>query len=320
VRVAAVVHPTTLVGKELRERLEARADLCSELRLLSDDEDEIGQLTEAAGGVAFVARLDAESTEGVDLVFLCGEIERDRATLARLPRSAVAVLLSRGATVDDAPAAVGGVQAEMLAGQQLALSPHPAAVAVVLLLDALSTFRPERAAATVMVPVSEFGDRGIDELFEQTRGILAFSGTPRGKVFPAQIAFNLLPSTEDALEVERAARQALGRDVGLALQLVQGGVFHGVAVSLRVELAEHPTPAELRKRLGAARAVTLARDPRKASPVAIAGEESLQVGEVRAAGEPGAYWIWATMDNIVRGGALNALDLAEAMLAAGRPS
>jgi aspartate-semialdehyde dehydrogenase len=93
-----------------------------------------------------------------------------------------------------------------------------------------------------------------------------------------------------------------------------------VAVSLRVELAEQPTPAEVRKRLGAARGVALARDPRKASPVAVAGEESLLVGEVRAAGEPGAYWIWATMDNLVRGGALNALDVAAAMLAAGRPS
>lgn len=319
-RVAAVVHPTTLLGKELRERLEGRADLCSELRLLSDDEEEVGQLTEAAGGAAFVSRLDEESLEGVDLVFFCGDIERDRATLSRLPRTAVAVLLSRGATVDDAPAAVGGVHPGMLAGQQLALSPHPAAVALVLLLDALAPFRPRRASATVMVPVSEFGDRGIEELFEQTRGILAFAGTPRGRLFPAQIAFNLLPSNESAHEVERAARQALGGDVDLAVQLVQGGVFHGIAVSLRVELAEQPGPAEVRKRLGTARAVSLARDPRKASPVAVAGEETLLVGEVRAAGAPGAYWIWATMDNLVRGGALNALDLAEAMLAAGRPS
>jgi aspartate-semialdehyde dehydrogenase len=304
----------------LRERLEGRADLCSELRLLSDEEEEIGQLTEAAGSAAFVARLDEDSLEGVDLVFLCGEIERDRVTLVRLPRTAVAVLLSRGATVDDAPAAVGGVHAEALAGQQLALSPHPAAVALVLLLDALCDYRPVRASATVVVPVSVFGDRGIDELFEQTRGILAFSGAQRSKLFPAQIAFNLLPSTEDAHEVERAARQALGREVDLAVQLVQGGVFHGVTVSLRVELAGQSTAAEVRKRLGGARGIALARDPRKASPVAVAGEESLLVGEVRAAGEPGAYWIWATMDNLVRGGALNALDLAEAMLAAGRPS
>lgn len=319
-RIAAVVHPTSLLGKELRERLETRADLCTELRLLSDDEEEVGQVTEAAGAAAFVARLDEDSLDGVDLVFLCGEIEGDRATLARLPRTAVAVLMSRGATIDDAPAAVGGVGAEALAGQQLALSPHPAAVALVLMLDALAGFRPRRATATAMMPVSEFGEPGIDELFEQTRGILAFSGAPRGKLFPAQVAFNLLPSTEDAYEVERAARQALGGDVDLSVQLVQGGIFHGVAVSLRVELAEPATPADVRKRLGAARAISLARDPRKVGPVAAAGEESLLIGEVRAAGEPGAFWVWATMDNLVRGGALNALDLAEAMLAAGRPS
>ena len=58
---------------------------------------------------------------------------------------------------------------------------------------------------------------------------------------------------------------------------------------------------------------------RPQGPAAAAGEETLLVGEVRAAGQPGTFWIWATMDNLVRGGALNALDLAEAMLAAGRP-
>ena len=75
--VVAVVHPTSLLAKELRERLEARSDLCRELRLLSLDEEEIGAVTESAGAAAFVGRLEPDSLAGVDLAFFCGDIARE---------------------------------------------------------------------------------------------------------------------------------------------------------------------------------------------------------------------------------------------------
>ncbi len=319
-RSIALLHPSSLIGKELRERLEGRPNLCRELKLLSIDEEEIGAVTEAAGAAAFVGRADSDAFDGVDLVFLCGDIAHDRRVLELLPSGLPAVLLSRGATSADAPGAVGGVNSDALVGVERATSPHPAAVATVLLLDALAPFEPLRAEATAITPVSSFGNAGIDELFEQTRAILTLTGTPKGKIFPAQIAFNLLPTTEDVAEVERLARQALGTPTPLSLQIVQGGLFHGLGLSLRTELAQHPSASDLRKALGKARAIEAVRDPRRLGPAAVAGEENLLLGEVRAAGEPGQYWIWAAMDNLVRGGALNAIELAETMISAGRPS
>jgi len=320
-KVVAVIHPTSLLARELRERLEARPDLCGELRLLSDNDEEVGTLTESAGAAALVARLGPDSLEGVDLAFVLGDIERVRASLGQLPRGLPAVLLSPGATEEDAPAAVAGVHVEGLVGRERVASPHPAAIAVSLLVDALGPLKPRRAAATVLLPVSMLGDAGIEELFEQTRGILAFSGAAsRAKLFPAQIAFNLLPAEEDGAGVADAARRALAGTVELAIQLVQGGVFHGLAVSLRVELEGNPEPADVRRLLGRARGIALARDLRKLGPVASAAEEKLLVGAVRRAEAPGSYWIWSVMDNLTRGGALNALELGEALLALGRPS
>ncbi|KAB2957129.1 MAG: hypothetical protein F9K18_12880, partial [Thermoanaerobaculia bacterium] len=107
--VVAVVHPTSLLARELRERLEARPDLCGELRLLSDTEDEVGTITESAGAAALVGRLGAEALEGVDLAFVVGDIERVRESLRQLPPGLPTVLLCAGATEDDAPAAVAGV-------------------------------------------------------------------------------------------------------------------------------------------------------------------------------------------------------------------
>ena len=317
--VVAVVHPTSLLAKELRERLEAMPELCRELRLLSLDDEEIGAVTESAGAAAFVGRLEPDSLEGVDLAFFCGDVSRERPALRALPRGTAVVLLSRGASDEDAPYAVAGVRLDALAGHDRLTSPHPAAVAAALLLAPLSGLGLRRAHATILMPVSLLGDAGIDELFEQTRGILAFAGNPRGRLFPAQIAFNVLPGADDAAAIERAAAAAAGLAAPLSLQIVQGGIFHGLAVALRVELDGRPEAAELRKALGRSPAISLVKESSKLGPVAVAGGEKLLVGEVRATGEPGAYTVWAVMDNLVRGGALNALELGQALLAAGKP-
>jgi hypothetical protein len=319
--VVAVVHPTSLLARELRERLEARPDLCSGLRLLSLDEEEIGALTESAGGAAFVGRLDADSFDGVDLAFLCGERGGGSESLRMLPLHLAAVMLGPGAEESGAPPAVAGVRPETWAGQERLASPHPAAIAVVLLVEALASLEPRRAEATVILPVSEIGDPGIEELFGQTRAILAFDGAAaRPRRFPAQIAFNLLPAAEQSEEIERESRRALGRELDLGVQVVQAGVFHGLAVSLRVELAGAADAAAVRRQLGRGYGIELARDPRKVGPVAVAGAEKLLAGAVRAGETPGSFWIWAVMDNLVRGGALNALELGAALLGCARPS
>jgi len=315
-----LVHPTSLVGKELRERLENRPDLCRELHLLSNDETEVGTLTEIAGAAAFVGRLEEESFDGAGLALFCGEVGIDRPALALCPEAVPAIVLSRGAGPAEGAVAVAGVRPEGWLGRTRLVSPHPAAVALAQLLAPLAAFEVRRAVATVVMPVSVAGDAGLDELFEQTRGILAFSGNPKGKLFPAQIAFNLLPSADDAELAAESAREALGCDCPIALELVQGGVFHGLSVALHVELGTRPAAAEIRKRLGRSPGVAVAKDGRKLGPVAAAGEERLLVGEVRATGDEGGYWIWAVMDNLVRGGAANALALAERLLGAAPPA
>lgn len=319
-RSIAVIHPTSLVGKELRERLEARPDLCRELRLLSSDEDEVGTLTESAGAAAFVGRVESDSFDGVDLVFLCGDAASDREALRQVPASMPAVVLSRGATAADGTPAIAGVAADARLGAQRLLSPDPAAVGVGLLLHTLAPFAPKRAVATVVQPVSTAGDPGMDELLEQTRGILAFAGAPKGKVFPGQIAFNVMPVAAGATEVAALAAAASGVDCPVDVEVVQGGVFHSMAISLWVELGEEAEAAEVRKRIARSPAVSAVKQTDHLGPVAAANDERLLLGAVRAAATPGGYWVWAAMDNLVRGGALNAIGLAEELLGVGPAS
>lgn len=74
----AIVHPMTLLGKELRETL----DRLQDVRLLSNREDEIGTLTEVAGAAAMVTRYEPEKLQGASIAFLCGTMEDNRPILA----------------------------------------------------------------------------------------------------------------------------------------------------------------------------------------------------------------------------------------------
>jgi aspartate-semialdehyde dehydrogenase len=315
----AIVHPNTLLGKEILERLAVRPELTDDLRLLSDDPDEIGTVLDAAGAAALVTAID-DGFDGVDLALFTGAAADDARAAERLGDGTLAVFASAGGAPADAPAAIAGFAAADRLGVSRLASAHPAAVALAHLLSPLRALGLRRAHATVVLPVSMQGSAGIDTLFDETRSLLTFSEQKKkSQLYPAQVAFNLLPATEAEAAVEQQLAAALGAAIELSVGLAQAGVFHGLAVSAAVELDAEVDRKAVERALDAAPQVERPRDPKKIGSAAAAGEENLLVGAVRASG-PGRFRLWAAMDNLVRGAALNSLDLAAELIAAGRPS
>jgi aspartate-semialdehyde dehydrogenase len=313
----AVVHPVNLLGKELRESLgRGAAGLqWQEVRLLSTIADEIGTLTEAGGAAAVVQRYEPGSLDGVSVAFFCGPIAANRALLAELPPEVTAVVLSPDASLADGHPVVAGINTRPRGakngGSEVLLSPHPAVVLLAHLLHPLTAFEPREAVATLIQPVSLYDDVGIEELFEQTRQIIAITPRWRSPVFGAQIAFNLLPgaSPETAAETVVASLAAvLPAPVPVAIQVVQGGVFHCLALSLHVRCGSGASPQAIRKAIAASPYVELAKDARHLGPIDAAASDKVLLGSVR--GDLGGFWIWAVMDNLTRGGAVNALEIA----------
>jgi aspartate-semialdehyde dehydrogenase len=315
----AVVHPTTLLGKELLERIAVRPQLAADLRFFSTDEEEIGSVLDATGEAAFVARAEEGVFDGVDLALFAGSPAADARAAGWLPNATLAVFASPESAPAGTLAAVAGFGAEARLGSSRLASAHPAAVGLAHLLGPLRARGLRRAHATAVLPVSTLGAAGIDALFEETRAVLTFSEPKRSRFFPAQIAFNLLPAEEREAHVEEQLAGALGSGLDLSVGLAVGGVFHGLALSVAVELDPRTGVEELRRALGGSPAVERARDAKRLGSAAAAGEENLLLGAVRALGG-GRFRLWAVMDNLVRGGALNSLDLAEELLATGRPS
>lgn len=315
----ALVHSVSLAGKEIAERLAQRPGLCSDLRLVAVDEAMVGTLTEGIDGAAFVARVEEGSFDDVDLAIFCGPIELDRQALALLPPGGRAIVASHGATTADGVPAIAGIEEFSWLGQDRLLAPAAAAVGLTRLLAPLRAFGLRRAVATTLLPASELGTAGIDALFEESRALLAMAKPAKPVHFPAQIAFNILPSTIPGSEIARQTEVALGLEGQVAVQTAQASVFHAVTLSLFVELDRPTDAAALRKLLGRSGAGTLAKRPLALGPVQAAGEEELLIGDVQEAGG-NAFWIWATIDNLTVGCAGNVVRLAEKLLRPGSAS
>jgi aspartate-semialdehyde dehydrogenase len=313
----AIVHPTTLLGKELRECLgRGNASIpWQELRLLSTLEEEVGTLTDAGDAAALVQRYEPGSLDKVSAAFFCGPAAANRPLLAELPAEVTAVLLSPDAGVADGYPVVAGINSRPGGTANVLLSPHPAVVLLAHLLQPLAAAcDPRQVAATVIQPASTFDEPGVEELFEQTRQIVAMTERRPAAVFGAQLAFNLLPAmraNEAAADIAAALAAVLPEAPPLAVQLLQGGVFHGLAVSLHLRADNAPSLPALRKALLASPYVAAAGDAAHLGPIDAAASDKILLGPLRK--DEQGIWIWAVVDNLTRGGALNAIEIAAAV-------
>lgn len=318
---AAIVHPSTLLGKELRETLARDRGPFSELRLLSTDETEVGNVTDGLDGAAFILRADALAFDGVDVAFCCGPIASIRPLLAELEDSTAAVLLSTDSTLEDGQPVVAGLGAPPTA--RVLVSPHAAVVTLAHLLAPLHELGLAEAVATVIQPASQHEEVAFETILAETRALLAFAAKPEPAVFGRQLAFNIFPvddqgATSAQLAAVLADRpEAGGQVIPVAVQLLQGGIFHGLSLSLHVRLRRTATVDELVDRWTAGGVVALVDDEERGllGPIDSAGRDEILLGPVRAdQGRPNAFWVWAVADNLTRGGALNALAVGRQLL------
>ncbi|HYU31017.1 MAG TPA: Asd/ArgC dimerization domain-containing protein [Thermoanaerobaculia bacterium] len=309
----AILHPSNLLGKELTETIENRARQWREIRLLSTSEEEVGSLTDLAGAAALVARYEPESLQGISTVYFCGPIKANRPLFADLPPGATGVVLSPDATPEDGVPVVAGVNTEAAHPGTVLVSPHPAVVLLAHLLQPLRDLSPESVVATVIQPASMHDNPGLEELFEQTRSILSMSGQRPSSIFGTQLAFNLIPTTADALPLGQTLQRVIGgEDLPVSLQVVQGGVFHSLTVSLYLRLRGNASAQALRKAFNGHPYLELVEHPKRLGPIDAAASEKVLFGTIRK-DDLGGFWIWAVMDNLTRGGALNAVEIVEAI-------
>lgn len=330
----AIVGAASLKGKEVAELLNERNFPAVDVKLLDDDET-LGQLEAMGNEVTFIQSVRAEQFERVDFTFFASDPDCTRKNWTIAQRAGSAIVDLSYALEDEPSAALRSIWIERERGltQQLELQPGPAVVAhpaaVVLALLVLRAARAgtiRRVVATVFEPASEHGQRGMDELHQQTVNLLSFQQLPKA-VFDVQVAFNLIARYGDAstptLEtVERRVQKHYNRIAGKdvpqpSLLMVQAPIFHGHAFSIFLEMEQSLAVGDLTQALTGEHVAITRSAEESPSNVNAAGQGEILLSVGRDANHENGFWLWAAADNL-RISAVAALECAED-IAATRP-
>jgi aspartate-semialdehyde dehydrogenase len=315
VTILAIINPQSLLGDATKHELSRRKGLWSEVRLLATDPEQVGAVTDFAGNAALVQECDAENLQGVDLAIL---LHGDPALAPALPAGAALLVVDPIHDWPEGTLAVGGVESVLTEqrSDSLFISPAPAVILLAHLLQPLTALGLSSAVAQVLMPASNHDQAGLDELFSQTRSILAMAEDRATEVFGKQIAFNLLPVTSDQSTHLEHLRRILGEKPAVALQIVQAGVFHSLACNLFVSFQKDPGPEKVRERLAAQPRIDLVAEGELPGPTDAAAREEILVADLRPSpSHPASYQLWAVMDNLTCGGASNVVEIVENVLA-----
>jgi aspartate-semialdehyde dehydrogenase len=328
---AAIVGAGSLKGKELAEMLNERNFPAADIRLLDDDES-LGQLEAMGDEISFIQRVRAEQFEHVDFTFFASDEDSTRRSW-KDARDAGSAIIDLSSVLEDQPGAtVRSLWIERERGQvavpELQPGPcvtaHPAAVALaLLLLRARKAGTIRRVVATVFEPASEHGQRGMDELHQQTVNLLSFQPLPKD-VFDAQVAFNMVArygqKSQPALNsVEGRLLRHYGKIAGddaprPALFLLQAPIFHGHAMAVFLEMEQAVDSAALTSALTGDHVAIPGAEEDAPSNVSSAGQADIQLSIKADPTRSHGVWIWAAADNL-RISALTAVECAESMTA-----
>ncbi|HKH78457.1 MAG TPA: aspartate-semialdehyde dehydrogenase [Solirubrobacteraceae bacterium] len=336
----AVVGATGQVGTLMLKLLRERSFPASEIVPFASERS-VGR--ELAGGL-IVQGLDEESVQGFDIALFSagGAISGEWAPRFADAGAIVIDNSSRWRMHEDVPLVVSEVNPDALAAHHgIVANPNCSTMQLAVALKPIHDEAGiERIVISTYQAVSGTGKRAIDELLDQSRALLAGSGMGAERVSPGsaereieppdayahQIAFNALPHAgvfaagEDHTDEERKlineTRKILGDpDIRISATCVRVPVVNGHSEAVNVQTRRELSPERARELLDAAPGVTVLDDPAAALyPLAIdaSGQDDVFVGRIRR--DPGherALDLWIVADNLRKGAALNAVQLAE---------
>jgi aspartate-semialdehyde dehydrogenase len=306
---AAIVGASTLVGRELAEQLNQASGVAWHISLL-DDEDAIGQMTVAGDEPLVIQSLTPGAFERMDVVFFTSDAAMVRTHWREAQASGAGIVDLTGTLTGESGAAVlaPGVSASGIDLATTVVVPaHPAAVMLALVAVRLKArFGVGKLIATLLEPVSEQGKAGLDELHQQTVGLLSFGAVPKD-VYDTQVAFNLTPGLgPDAKASLVATAQRIRKDFAavaagceLALQVVQAPVFNGHTASVFVALPETVTEQAVRDAVFGGVVVAAPDDEGGPSNLSASSQKQVLLMVRQDEAVAGGFWLWMAADNLI---------------------
>ncbi len=329
----AVAGATGAVGNQMIACLEERDFPVGNIRLLASDRSR-GRTLKFKGKDHPVEVMDENSFKGVEIaLFSAGGGTSQRFAPIAAAAGAVVVDNSSAWRMDpDVPLVVPEVNPHAVAGytkKGIIANPNCSTIQMVVALCPIHKKAGiKRIVVSTYQAVSGTGQKAIVELTEQMKAWAA--GAPmEHKVYPHRIAFNCLPHidvfgangyTKEEMKMVNETRKILeDHDIAVTATTVRVPVFYSHSEAVNIETREKITPAEVKKLLASAPGVKVVDDPQNAVyPLAIdaAGQDLTYVGRIREDESiDNGINMWVVADNIRKGAATNAVQIAEILAA-----
>lgn len=330
----AVVGATGAVGAKMMETLEKRSFPVARVKLLASARS-VGRKLRFKGEEIAVEELKEDSFEGVDIALFSAGGSRSKQFAPIAARAGCVVVDNSSAfRMDpDVPLVVPEVNAEQVAAHNgIIANPNCSTIQLVMVLKPLhDAARIKRVVVSTYQAVSGAGLRAIEELRNETESVLA-GGQYDRQIFPYQMAFNCLPqipqsdaflengySTEE-MKMVNETKKIMGDDsIRVTATTVRVPVFVSHSESVNVETEKKLSADEAREILSRAPGVKVVDDlGRQLYPLATdaAGRDETFVGRVREdLSIDNGLDMWVVADNLLKGAALNAVQIAEELVA-----
>ncbi|MBV9860104.1 MAG: aspartate-semialdehyde dehydrogenase [Alphaproteobacteria bacterium] len=329
----AVVGATGNVGREMLSVLAERNFPADDVIALASSRSIGKEVSFGEDDILRVQDLDSYDFRGTDIVL---SSPGSRVSAAFAPRAAKAGAIvidntSQFRMEPDVPLVVPEVNRQAIAQYQkrhIIANPNCSTIQMVVALKPLHDLaRIKRVVVATYQSVSGAGRAAMDELFNQTRAV--FVNDPmKPEHFTKPIAFNVIPhidvfredgSTKEEWKMAVETRKILDPDIAVTATCVRVPVFIGHAEAVNVEFERPLSEAAAVRALREAPGVTVVdhrADEGYVTPSESAGEDAVYVSRVRRDPTvPNGLNLWVVSDNLRKGAALNAVQIAEVLVA-----
>ncbi len=329
----AVVGATGNVGREMLATLAERKFPADEVVALASSGSVGREVSFGEDDVLPVQALDTFDFRGTDIVLSSPGAKVSDGFAPRAAKAGAVVIdnTSRWRMEPDVPLVVPEVNPEAIAQYQkrgIIANPNCSTIQMVVALKPLHDLATiKRIVVATYQSVSGAGRAAMDELFSQTRAIYV-NDAIKPEELTKQIAFNVIPhidvfmdggDTKEEWKMAVETRKILGPDIAVTATCVRVPVFIGHAEAVNVEFAKPLSETRARTALQGAPGVIVLdhrADAGYVTPAEAAGEDAVYVSRIRRDPTvPHGLNLWVVADNLRKGAALNAVQIAELLAA-----
>jgi aspartate-semialdehyde dehydrogenase len=328
----ALVGATGNVGRAILACLEERSFPLTRLHLLASERSVGKSLSYGDKEVLTVENIENFDFNTVDLVFFCAGEREAHLYIPRILKTSRAFIIDKSSAYrmePHVPLVVPEVNAPTLSlakDKRLIASPNCVVIPVALCLKALAGLSaPKQVVLSTYQSVSGAGREAMDELYLQTKATYVNEVIP-SQYFPKTIAFNVIPhidgfESDGFTGEEHKIISELKKIISPSLQVtptcVRVPVFVGHAAAVHATFEGNISVPQARASLKEFSGIRLMDDPKKdlyATPLDVVGEDAVYISRLRQDPRtPNELTFWVACDNLRKGAALNAVQIAESL-------